>query len=130
MARIVYDLNVFTFNTTEACAQVAEIARVHAADGPDAPGVLLELGNELMDSGQGLPRFPNSTTYIDAMAPIVACARELLGAKAQVALVGALGAWSEGLGKSPLLSQFDAVTYHEYVPCSVEMRCSLGVCPA
>jgi hypothetical protein len=52
LSTIVYDLNVYTFNVSEACDQIAEIARVHAANGGSDVEVMLELGNELYSTGQ------------------------------------------------------------------------------
>lgn len=143
--RTIYDLNVFTMNTSETCdrvslpknennsagsiwrgrvaglvskqlrLQIAEIARIHSSDGPNAPDVLLELGNELYIGNQGLPRFPTPASYIEAMVPIAACATSLLGDRVKLALVGSNGEWSQGLGKSSLLDKFDAISAHESV---------------
>jgi hypothetical protein len=70
--RVLWNLNVYTFNATQTCDQIRYIAGL---PGQQEPGVLLELGNELAQSGQGLPRFPNGTAYAEAMVPVVACVR-------------------------------------------------------
>jgi len=112
--RTIWDLNVFLFNTSEACDQIRYISGL---PGQLEPGVLLELGNELYISNQGLPFYPNSTAYADAMVPIVACARKLMP-KAKIAACGGAGAWNEGLKpyfqRSPPL--FDGLTHHNYSP--------------
>ena len=134
----IWDLNVFTYNTTQACAQIRYISQL---PGQQVPGVLLEFGNELYSSSQGLPYFPNGDAYGAAMVPIVKCARQLMphaklaacGERdrffanlvcsvglphAQFQFVPTLtanvagkgGAWNGGLKK--YLHLFDAVTHH------------------
>jgi hypothetical protein len=73
--RVLWNLNVYTFNATQTCDQIRYIAGL---PGQQEPGVLLELGNELAQSGQGLPRFPNGAAYAQAMVPVVACARKYM----------------------------------------------------
>ena len=84
---IIWNINVYSLNATESCAQIEYIASL---PGQREPGVLLELGNEFYLRGQGLPRFPDGDSYGAAMAPIVACARRLLP-HAKIAAVGAVG---------------------------------------
>jgi hypothetical protein len=117
--RVVWDLNVYVYNTTEACDQIKYIAGL---PGQQEEGVLLELGNELYTDAQGLPKFPNVTAYAEAMLPIVACARKLMPR----AKIGACGCandsynssdvkrntWNPGL--RPYLHHFDGVSLHHY----------------
>lgn len=65
----------------------AQIRYISELPGQQADGVLLELGNELYEPGQGLPRFRSAEEYAEAMRPIVACARRLMP-RAKVAAVG------------------------------------------
>jgi hypothetical protein len=107
--KIIWDLDVFLYNATEACDQIRYIASL---PGQQDPGVLVELGNELY-SAQGLPRFANSTAYAEAMIPIAQCARELMP-NAKIGAVGTPGEWNKGL--VPYLHLFDGVSHHNYSP--------------
>lgn len=115
---VLWDLNVFTFNASEACEQIRYISRL---PGQQAPGVLLELGNELYPgTDQGIPRFPNATAYAEAMRPIVACARKLMP-RAKVGACGWTGdgmpqftKWNRGL--RPYAHLFDGISQHDYAP--------------
>lgn len=107
---IIWDLNVYTFNSSQACEQIRYISKL---PGQQNPGVLLEFGNELYSPSQGLPYFPNGSAYGQAMIPIVQCARQLMP-RAKLAACGSGGAWNEGL--RPYLHLFDAVTHHNYSP--------------
>ena len=80
----VWALNVYSLSTAETCAQIEYISKL---PGQQEPGVLLELGNELYSAAQGMPQYPNSTVYAEAMIPIVACARRLMP-KAKVGACG------------------------------------------
>ena len=71
--RTLWCVNVFSFNASEACDQIQHIGSL---PGQQAPGVVLELGNELYIGNQGDPRFPSSEVYGEAMREIVACARQ------------------------------------------------------
>ena len=114
--RVLWDLNVYSMNASEACDQIRYIS---ALPGQQEPGVYLELGNELDLAAQGLPRFPSSKVYAEAMVPIVACARRLMP-HAKIATLGATGMssrsqeWERGL--RPYLHLFDGVTLHDYSP--------------
>ena len=97
----VWALNVYSLSTAETCAQIEYISKL---PGQQEPGVLLELGNELYSAAQGMPQYPNSTVYAEAMIPIVACVRRLM----PKAKVGACGlsefGWNVGVrapGSSP-----------------------------
>ena len=79
-----------------------------------APGILLEFGNELAGPGQGLPYFPNGSTYGAAMVPIVQCARKLMPHAKLAACGNGGGAWNAGL--KSYLHIFDAITHHNYSP--------------
>ena len=71
----IWDLNVYGFNTTQACAQIEYIKSLP----PPPDGVhLLELGNELYSQSQGLPKFVNGSSYAEQMKPVIACARRIL----------------------------------------------------
>ena len=115
----VWDLNVYSFNASEACAQIAYIASL-----PPPPGGVhyLELGNELYISSQGFPRFKTGSEYAEQMKPIVACARKMLP-KAKIAAVAFGGpsatAWAKSLAASDL--DVDAVTLHTYFPNNPEV---------
>lgn len=114
----IWDLNVYTFDTAQICAQIEYIASL-----PPPPGGIhfLELGNELY-SGQGLPKFKDGTSYGEQMKPIVACARRILP-NAKIAAVGFHGptadAWSRGIAESGL--DVDAVSLHAYAPGNSEV---------
>ena len=112
--RVLWNLNVYTFNQTQACAQIRYIAGL---PGQQEPGVLLELGNELYSPTQGPPYFMNGSQYAEAMVPIVACARKLMP-KAKIAACGGGPDWVEGLRPyfhhTPPL--FDGLTHHQYSP--------------
>ena len=113
--RVVWALNVYSLSVKETCEQIAYIADL---PGQQAPGVLLELGNELWSTAQGLPNFPNATAYAEAMVPIVECARRYM----PNAKIGACG--QSGLGWNPQLRPyfeqkpplFDGLSIHEYDP--------------
>lgn len=108
--RTLWDLNVYSFNTTQTCN---EIAYIGSLPGQQEPGVVLELGNELYIGNQGLPRFPSGESYAEQMVEVVACARKHMP-KAIVAAVGAAGKWNQGLRKNAHL--FDAISWHAYEP--------------
>ena len=114
--RVLWDLNVYSLNASQACDQIRYIS---ALPGQQEPGVYLELGNELDLAAQGQPRFPTSKLYAEAMEPIVACARRLMP-HAKIATLGATGMssrsqeWERGL--RPYLHLFDGVTLHDYSP--------------
>jgi hypothetical protein len=115
----IWDMNVFSFNTSEACAQIEYIASLP----PPPDGVhLLELGNEVYSKGQGRPKFMTGASYAEQMKPIIACARKILP-KAQIAAVGYSGpsssAWSEGIAASGL--GVDALSLHTYIPHDSEV---------
>jgi hypothetical protein len=112
---VIWDLNVFSFNTSRACAQIEYIATL-----PPPPAGLetfLELGNELYSRAQGMPRFPTGASYAEAMAPIVRCARAALPS-AKIAAVGYSAAdssaWVKGVAEHA--ADFDAVSIHVYSP--------------
>ena len=113
--RVIWALNVYSLSTKETCDQIAYISTL---PGQQAPGVLLELGNELWSSAQGMPNFPNATVYAEAMIPIVECARKYM----PKAKVGACGlsefGWNEQL--RPYFERtpptFDGLSIHEYEP--------------
>ena len=115
----IWDLNVFSFNASQACAQIEYIASL-----PPPPGGvhLLELGNELYDSGQGNPRFPDGSSYAKQMAPVISCARRILP-KAKIAAVGWGGVsakasrWTRGLKGLDV----DALSLHVYSPNDQEV---------
>ena len=109
-------LNVYSFNVSEACDQIAYIGSL---PGQQTPGVVLELGNELYIANQGDPKFPTSQAYAEQMVPIVACARKHMP-HAKVAAVGAPGRWNQGLKKRASL--FDAVSWHAYEPAGREVN--------
>ena len=111
----IWDLNVFTFNATQACDQIRYIS---ALSGQQAPGILLEFGNELYSQSQGMPFFPNGGAYGAAMVPIVACARKLMP-NAKLAACGAGGEWNKGL--RPYAHLFDGFTHHNYSPRTPEV---------
>jgi hypothetical protein len=112
--RVLWDLNVFSLNATEACDQIRYIS---ALPGQQQPGVYLEFGNELYSHTQGLPRFPNGSAYGAAMVPIVACARKLMP-HAKLAACGYItpSEWNDGLKQ--YLHLFDGLTLHDYSPRS------------
>ena len=110
--RVLWDLNVFSMNATEACDQIRYIG---ALPGQQRRGVYLEFGNELYLHSQGLPQFPNGSAYGAAMLPIVACARKLMP-HAKLAACGNPGEWNDGL--KPYLHLFDGLTLHDYSPGS------------
>ena len=132
--RAVWNLNVLTYTVNDTCDAIQMISQL---PGQQEPGVRLELGtlpryrchlgymlprvsativrtgNEFYISSQGRPKFPNSGVYAEYVAPIVACARQLMP-KALVAAVGCAGAWNQGLKAHAHL--FDGVTIHNYSP--------------
>ena len=114
--RVLWVLNVYSLNSSQACDQIRYIS---ALPGRQQPGVYLELGNELDISSQGGPTFTSSKVYAEAMVPIVACARTLMP-HAKIAVLGATGTstrsqeWERGL--QPYLHLFDGVTLHDYSP--------------
>jgi hypothetical protein len=108
--RTLWCLNVYSFNVSETCDQIAYISSL---PGQQTPGVILELGNELYIGNQGDPKFPNSESYGAQMTSIVECAR-LHMPHARVAAVGSPGRWNEGLKATA--HQFDAVSWHAYQP--------------
>lgn len=95
----------------------ADCRYISTLPGQQAPGTLLELGNELY-SEQGLPRFPNSTAYATAMLPIIECARRLMPA-AKIGFCGLGGSWNQGL--RPFLHLVDGVSHHTYAPRRAEV---------
>lgn len=103
-------LNVYSFNVSETCDQIAYIGGL---PGQQVPGVVLELGNELYIGNQGGPKFPNSESYGEQMTAIVQCARQHMP-NARVAAVGAPGRWNQGLKATA--HQFDAISWHAYQP--------------
>ena len=115
---VIWDLNVFSFNISRACAQIEYIATL-----PPPPAGLetfLELGNELYSESQGMPRFPTGANYAEAMAPIVRCARAVLP-NAKIAAVGYRSgadssAWVKGVAEHA--ADFDAVSIHVYSPAT------------
>ena len=115
---VLWSLNVFTLNVSEACEQIRYISRL---PGQQVPGVLLELGNELYPgTDQGIPRFPNATAYVEVVRPIVACARKLM----PLAKVGACGWTGDGRAQyerwnrdlRPHAHLFDGISQHDYLP--------------
>ena len=120
----IWDLNVYSFNTSQACAQIEYIASLP----PPPDGVhLLELGNELYSHSQGGPKFETGASYAEQMKPIIACARRILP-HAKIALVGfsgpSPGAWSESIlnvTRHDSALDFDALTLHTYLPHDAEV---------
>jgi hypothetical protein len=115
----IWDLNVYAFNTSQACAQIEYIASLPNPTG----GVhLLELGNELYSKGQGLPKFINGSSYAEQMKPIIACARRILP-KAKIGVVAFSGPsaspWARAVASAGL--DVDAVTLHTYIPHDAEV---------
>ena len=108
--RTLWCLNVYSFNLSQTCEQIAYIGSL---PGQQAPGVVLELGNELYIGNQGGPKFPNSESYGLQMADVLKCTRQHMP-HATVAAVGAPGKWNQGLKASAHL--FDAVSWHAYQP--------------
>jgi hypothetical protein len=122
-AKTIWCLNVYSLNASETCEQVHYISQL---PGQQEPGVLLELGNELYLTSQGLPRFPDAGSYALQMQPVVACARKLMP-RAKVAAAGWIGngseataAWNRGL--RPYASIFDGVSQHGYAPTHLEIK--------
>ena len=94
-----------------------QIRYISTLPGQQAPGIMLEFGNELY-TDQGMPYFPNGSAYGKAMVPIVACARQLMP-RAKLGACGsgygrAYGDWNEGL--RPYMHLFDGITHHNYNP--------------
>ena len=96
------------FSCTALCFMVLPPSAAH--------GIACYFCSELY-LNQGLPKFPNSTVYAEAMVPVVACARKLMP-NASIGACGAAGTWNEGLRpyfqRSPPL--FDGLSHHNYSP--------------
>eukprot|EP00039_Didymoeca_costata_P009360 m.123806 g.123806 ORF g.123806 m.123806 type:complete len:300 (+) comp14457_c0_seq1:226-1125(+) len=112
--RVMWNLNVYTMSPEETCSEIAFIK--NATNGKVTH---LEMGNELYIPNQGMPRFPNSSAYMEHIIPIIECARQMLP-DVKIAVVGEEGEWNQGL--RPYSSLFDAVTLHEYAPSLNEVQ--------
>jgi hypothetical protein len=110
--RTIWCINVYSLNASEACSQVEYIASLPQQQ---APGVIVEFGNEVYIGNQGDPRFPNGKIYMQQVQEVVACARKLMPS-AKLIAVGAPGGWNQALRSSGLLHTFDGVSLHEYEP--------------
>jgi hypothetical protein len=120
---VMWCVNVYSFNTSEACDQFDQIAQLLGADAE----ARLELGNELYGGSQRVPTFPAEAgaaalAYAAAVQPLVACARKALprakvgnvGCEAGVGGGACSAEWMGGLAAA--LPLVDAVTIHDYSP--------------